>query len=547
VWLLQVTNDYLKPGRAIHKGGGRKAPDRDGIRNDFFKTNLEGLKEEMLEIFNQMLVEQKLTEIQKREAIVCIPKSDKAVAPDDFRSIALLNSDYKVLARIVESRIRPALVEVLHASQYCDVTGKSIFGAVASVRDAVAYAKIVNTPLCVLSLAFKEAFDKITHKCLFTILQSYGLSDAFLRCIENMYTYATSVVHINGHISGPIPIQSSIRQGCPLNMTLFALCLNPLLHRLDQTLKGLSIHQRQRQSAVIAYADDITLLITIPEDIDAVNDAIQCYEKATGAILNIGKLQALPVGACDTTIPLMDIPYNDEITVLGFKIQKSIARAASAGWARITHMVRTQARDIYSRDLGLSQRIQYAHVYLLAKLWQTAQIYPAPTECVEQIVAAVARFIWQGAIFRVPISTLQEKRSEGGWDLTDAAAKCRALLITRIWTQSQSSGTITNELLKYWKIQTYTANPPDIRADTKSPGTPALLCPRNGVHQTPAADGTTQDISTSDVRHTVQYGPGREDAAGNKDNTIVPKNGLEASMGKLARNVGSGPPESLMV
>jgi hypothetical protein len=50
----------------------------------------------------------------------------------------------------------------------------------------------------------------------------------------------------------------------------------------------------------------------------------------TGPILNIRKSQALPVGAWDTTIPVMDIPYNDEITVLGFKIQKSIARAASA-------------------------------------------------------------------------------------------------------------------------------------------------------------------------------------------------------------------------
>jgi hypothetical protein len=80
-------------------------------------------------------------------------------------------------------------------------------------------------------------------------------------------------------------------------MTLFALCLNPLLHRLDQTLNGLSIHQRQRQLAATAYADDITLLITTPEDIDAVKDAIQCYEKATGAILNIRKSQALSVGA----------------------------------------------------------------------------------------------------------------------------------------------------------------------------------------------------------------------------------------------------------
>jgi hypothetical protein len=106
---------------------------------------------------------------------VCIPKSDKAVAPDEFRPITLLNSDYKILARILEGRIRPALVEVLHASQYCGVPGKSIFDAVASVRDAVAYAEMANTPLCVLSLDFKEAFDKISHKYLFTIFAKLWL------------------------------------------------------------------------------------------------------------------------------------------------------------------------------------------------------------------------------------------------------------------------------------------------------------------------------------------------------------------------------------
>jgi hypothetical protein len=101
----------------------------------------------------------------------------------------------------VEGRIRPALVEVLHASQYCGVPGKSIFDEAASVRDAVAYAEMANTPPCVLSLDFKEAFDKISQKTLFTILQSYGFSDAFLRCIENVNIRHLGGPHKWTHIS----------------------------------------------------------------------------------------------------------------------------------------------------------------------------------------------------------------------------------------------------------------------------------------------------------------------------------------------------------
>jgi len=82
----------------------------------------------------------------------------------------------------------------------------------------------------------------------------------------------------------------------------------------------------------VAYADDVTILATSPEDIIAIRDAVQQYEKATGAVLNIHKTQALPVGTWDTNLPFMNIPYTEEIKVLGFNMQKSIERAGKSSW-----------------------------------------------------------------------------------------------------------------------------------------------------------------------------------------------------------------------
>jgi len=39
------------------------------------------------------------------------------------------------------------------------VPGNMIFDAVASVRDAIAYAELTHVPLCTLSLDFTAAFD----------------------------------------------------------------------------------------------------------------------------------------------------------------------------------------------------------------------------------------------------------------------------------------------------------------------------------------------------------------------------------------------------
>jgi len=49
---------------------------------------------------------------------------------------------------------------------------------------------------------------------------------------------------------------------------LFALCLNPLIHRLEQ-LNGICVHPQQRVPAVVAYVDDVTILVTAPEEVEA--------------------------------------------------------------------------------------------------------------------------------------------------------------------------------------------------------------------------------------------------------------------------------------
>lgn len=122
---------------------------------------------------------------------------------------------------------------------------------------------------------------------------------------------------------------------------------------------------------------------------------------------------ALAVGTWDTTRRVLGIPYSAEMKVLGFCMTKTIAQFGNACWARITTLVRTQAREAYSSDLGLSQHKQYVHAYLLAKLWHTAQIFPAPRECVRQIVSALTGYVWKGVIFRVHISTLQRRKKDG--------------------------------------------------------------------------------------------------------------------------------------
>jgi hypothetical protein len=92
-----------------------------------------------------------------------LPNTDIPTTPADYKPVTLLNPDYKIVARIIVNRLRPTFSNILHTSQYFGVPGNMIFDAVASVRDVIAYAELTHVPLCILSLEFTAAFDRISH------------------------------------------------------------------------------------------------------------------------------------------------------------------------------------------------------------------------------------------------------------------------------------------------------------------------------------------------------------------------------------------------
>jgi hypothetical protein len=150
----------------------------------------------------------------------------------------------------MENRLRPWLAGSV---QDCGLPRNTEFETVAAVRDAVAYVEVNVVPLCILMFTVKEAFDKISHSYLFALLRQSGFSESFQQRIRNIYEHATSSIQINAYRSSAIPIRSSVPQGCPISMQLFALCLKPLLLTLEENLTGIQIGQCRTKTAVAAY------------------------------------------------------------------------------------------------------------------------------------------------------------------------------------------------------------------------------------------------------------------------------------------------------
>jgi len=112
----------------------------------------------------------------------------------------------------------------------------------------------------------------------------------------------------------------------------------------------------------------------------------------------------------------------------------------------VTGRIRAQQHDAYSSDLCLDQKILYVHNFLLAKAWYTAQIFPPPDECMQQLNTVISWYLWHGEIFKGPLSTLQRPTEQGGWGLIHVAAKSRALNLYRLRIQGQKTGTLNSRV-----------------------------------------------------------------------------------------------------
>jgi hypothetical protein len=315
------------------------------------------IKYELLEVLNEMYIDGQISDNQKHGMIVCVPKKPRPMRAEDYRHLTLLNADLKLLSRIIANRIRRWLATLLHPSQHCGIQDQNIFDNISGVREAIAYTECTRSSLCILSLDFKEAFDNISHDYLFQILEKYGFNLLFQQYTRGMYLNATSSIQINGHTTSKIPINCLVRQGCPLSMLLFALCIDHFVCALASTLPVISVGSSGAHPAVLAYADDVTILLQSPRHVPKIQNILDQYGAASGAKINIRKSKALGVCRLDTTVNIMGIQYHASVKIVGIQFTTMIPQSVLKCWSAVTDGIRAHAQEAYSRELNLHLRI----------------------------------------------------------------------------------------------------------------------------------------------------------------------------------------------
>lgn len=149
---------------------------------------------------------------------------------------------------------------ILSGGQKCSNSERNIFQATLALKDRIASLRHHRRAGKLVSSDLDHAFDRVRHSFLFGTMRSLGFNQRLFTLLSQIAGRSTSRLLVNGHLSRPIDIQRSVRQGDPLAMHLFVLYLDPLVRRLEQVCGS---------DILVAYADDITVIVSSAEQIEA--------------------------------------------------------------------------------------------------------------------------------------------------------------------------------------------------------------------------------------------------------------------------------------
>ena len=119
---------------------------------------------------------------------------------------------------------------------------------------------------------FKKAFDYINRDLLCYRLGQLGIRGPFLELVKTIHQHTSNVLRINGRLSGTFASENGVLQGNPASPTYFSSYINGLLCELKASGLGISLGSSNKKVCVLAYADDLVLLVENELDLQSLLD-----------------------------------------------------------------------------------------------------------------------------------------------------------------------------------------------------------------------------------------------------------------------------------
>jgi hypothetical protein len=161
---------------------------------------------------------------------------------ENYRSITLLDTDYRALARVLARRLLPAFDATIAAEQTAFLRSRRIADNVWLLQLLPALLRVEHRAVRAVFLDFYKAYDTVDRGFLLDCLAALGVGRGFLRWVQRLHTGTGASALVSGHCSRRVPITSGVLQGCPLVPLLYLAVGQALVAWLRAQGIGIGLH-----------------------------------------------------------------------------------------------------------------------------------------------------------------------------------------------------------------------------------------------------------------------------------------------------------------
>lgn len=242
-----------------------KAPGPDGFTSNFYRATWSIIKDDLKCMLNWTRKKYKIGGATNSSFLALIPKDKAPNSLSCFRPISLCNTSYKILSKILATRMKKVMGKIISETQGGFLVGHQILDNIFLVQESIHSSISKNHQGMAIKLDMANAFDRVNHDFLYAIMIKFGFSERFVRWVKACTNTPWIAPLVNGRPTTFFLATRGLRQGFPLSPFLYLLVVDSLsrkLHNLQSSrdLKGIKIARGIRPINHSQFADDTILL-----------------------------------------------------------------------------------------------------------------------------------------------------------------------------------------------------------------------------------------------------------------------------------------------
>ncbi|XP_042944792.1 uncharacterized protein LOC122278673 [Carya illinoinensis] len=161
--------------RALRSIPMDSSPGPDGFSAAFFYLAWDIVKVDLVDMAKEVFEGNPFSKFFGATNLVLIPKVEEPMGFGQFRPISLCSVVYKIMTKIMASRLAPILDKIISKEQVVFIPGQSIFDNMALAQELVqGLSRNVRGGNVMLKLDMAKAYDRVNWKFLLEVLRRLG-------------------------------------------------------------------------------------------------------------------------------------------------------------------------------------------------------------------------------------------------------------------------------------------------------------------------------------------------------------------------------------